>query len=410
MKVLILGLDGVPRRLLEELGAGGVMPFLGGLIRQGMLRDLAASIPEISSVSWSSFMTGKNPGEHGIFGFTDLVPPTRKIRFPRFSDLAVPTFWDRLGLRGLRSVVINQPSTYPARALPGAMVSGFVALDLDRAVYPAKHLRKLSAMGYATDVDMQKGREDKEGLLKDLSACLAVHEKAAWYFWDAEKWDIFELVVTGTDRLQHVLWDAVEEKGHPLHQRALDYYHEVDALAERFVSRFRDAHPAGALYILSDHGFTRCRKEVRLNAWLEENGYLSYKDDQRTSPESLAPGTRAFALDPGRIYLCGPDPERSREEISARLARLEHEGRPVMRAVHRREDIYRGPQAARGPDLVAQGNDGFDLKGTFKAREVFAEPSLTGMHDPEAFLLTDQRLPGKLNIEDIAATIEAHHD
>lgn len=412
-RTLIIGLDGVPRRLLERLASSGVMPSAALLIRDGHLEDLDASIPEISSVSWSSFMTGANPGEHGIFGFTDIVAGTRKIRFPRFGDLAVPTFWDRLGERGYRSVVINQPSTFPVRPIPGALVAGFVALDLDRSVYPARHLGKLRELGYVIDVEMREGRKDPARLLRDLAAALAARERAARFLWDAEPWDVFELVVTETDRLQHVLWDAIEERDHPLHQGVLGFYSAVDGLVGRTERRFREAFPDGAFYMLSDHGFTRSRRELRINAWLEEMGYLSFADPGRASLEGLSPSTRAFALDPGRIHVCGPDRDAVRDEIAAGLLALEHGGERVVRAVHRREEIYRGPLAGRGPDLVAQAHDGFDLKGSLRAREVFGEPMLAGMHDPHAFLLTDRPLPpgtkvgGRIAIEGVAGAIEA---
>ena len=410
MKTLILGLDGVPRKLVERLGETGVMPRMAAVAREGSLTDLAASIPEISSVSWSSFMTGANPGVHGIFGFTDLVPGSRKLRFPRFADLAVPTLWDRLGALGRRSVVINQPATYPARPIPGAIVSGFVALDLDRAVHPARHVRKLRELGYTLDVDMRRGRTDAEALFCDLHASLAAGEQAVCYFRDAEPWDVFEFVVTGTDRLQHVLWDAVEEPDHLYHERVLGYYHAVDSTVGRIVDEFRDAEPSGAFFILSDHGFTRCRHEVRINAWLEEKGYLSTRDADRSSLECLAETTRAFALDPGRIYLVGADRDAHAEEIASELRRVTLDGKPVFRAVHRREDIYSGPETHRAPDLVVQGLDGFDLKGTLKGGGVFGPPVFTGMHNPDAFLLTNRPVGRRLEIESLAHMIEGPYE
>ncbi|MBN2491786.1 MAG: alkaline phosphatase family protein [Planctomycetes bacterium] len=407
MKVLILGLDGVPRGLLERLARAGVMPSFARLIGEGTLHDLRASIPEISSVSWTSFMTGANPGIHGVFGFTDLVPGTMRIRFPRFSDLEVPTFWDRLGRQGLRSVVLNQPSTYPVRPIPGALVAGFVALDLDRAVYPARHLARLEAMRYRVDVDSRRAQSDRTHLLEELEATLAAREAAVDYFWTEERWDVLELVITGTDRLQHFLWDALEAAEHPLHERVLAYYRAVDGLAGRLVERFRAEHPAGRFFALSDHGFTRVRQEVRLNAWLEAEGYLAFQGEERGALSALAPSTRVFALDPGRLYL-RPASEALRTELIERLTALGFGGEPVVRAVHRREAIYHGPLAERGPDLVVQAHDGFDLKGTLKADSVFAAPAtMSGMHNSEAFLLADHRVGDNLDIAEVAGHIEA---
>ena len=131
-RVCVIGLDGVPFDLLRRLAGEGVMPAMRKLLGEGHLHKLKASLPEISSVSWTSFMTGTNPGQHGIFGFTDLQEKSYRLRFPNSADVKAPTIWDRLGERGLKSIVINQPSTYPARKIEGALVAGFVAIELAR--------------------------------------------------------------------------------------------------------------------------------------------------------------------------------------------------------------------------------------------------------------------------------------
>lgn len=422
MKTLIVGLDGVPRKLLESLIADGVTPELGALVEAGQLYDMAASIPEISSVNWTSFMTGANPGAHGIYGFTDLVPGAdpRKIRFPRFADVETTTLWDRLGKRGHRSVVINQPSTYPARPIPGALVAGFVAIDLDRAVFPAKHLGRLEGMKYKVDVDNRAAHGDKPGLLRELRETLEVREKAADYFW-SEPWSLFQMVITGTDRLQHFLWDALEEADHQHHGEVIDYYRAVDATVGRVVKRFRSEHPDGVFMALSDHGFCRCRKELRLNAWLEREGYLRYCSDDRSSLACIDAASRAFILDPGRIYFTRPDDGLAGELIE-KISQLTFEGEPVIRAVHRREDIYEGGVFDRAPDLVVQALDGFDLKGTMRGDDVFADPVMTGMHNPHAFFLCDRALADgpmadvprdridALEISSLAGYIEALYD
>lgn len=416
MKVLIVGLDGVPRTLLERLGREGIMPGFARHIDEGALFDMDAAIPEISSVNWTSFMTGANPGAHGIYGFTDLVPGERKIRFPRFADVKSDTLWDRLGKRGHRSVVINQPSTYPVRPIPGALVAGFVALDLDRAVFPAKHLARLEGMKYKVDVDNNAAHGDKPGLLRELHETLDVRMKAVDYFW-GERWDLFQVVVTGTDRLQHFLWDALEEPDHEHHAAVLDYYRAVDTATNAVIERFRNDCPDGVMVSLSDHGFCRCRYELRLNAWLAQEGYLRYVSDERRSLACLSDDTRVFCLDPGRLYIAGHDAALA-DEIVAKLSGLEHDGKPVIRAVHRGREIYDGVAIDGAPDLVVQALDGYDVKGTMRGSDVFAEPVMTGMHNPDAYFLCDRALAdgpmaghsGRLNIADLAGHIEALFD
>jgi predicted AlkP superfamily phosphohydrolase/phosphomutase len=102
-----------------SLAQKGIMPATSKLIDSGHIERMKASLPEISAVSWTNFMTGTNPGTHGIFGFTDFKRDSYDLRFPNFLDLKKETFWDILGDQRKRSIIINQPSTYPARKING---------------------------------------------------------------------------------------------------------------------------------------------------------------------------------------------------------------------------------------------------------------------------------------------------
>ena len=54
-----------------------------------------------------------------------------------------------------RSLVMNIPQTYPAQTLAVTMVSGYVALDLAKSVYPDDVLPTFEAAGYEIDIDME---------------------------------------------------------------------------------------------------------------------------------------------------------------------------------------------------------------------------------------------------------------
>ncbi len=75
-RTVLIGIDGVPYHLLETLSDQNIMPNLKDLRKQGLFTQMLSSIPEISSVSWSSIITGNNPGKHGIYGFNDMIPGT----------------------------------------------------------------------------------------------------------------------------------------------------------------------------------------------------------------------------------------------------------------------------------------------------------------------------------------------
>jgi len=416
-KACVIGLDGVPYSLLSDLAERGVMPAAARLITAGHLHRMRASLPEISAVSWTDFMTGTNAGEHGVFGFTDFKPGSYEVRFPNSLDVRRPPIWDVLAGRGRRSIVINQPSTYPARKLNGILVSGFVAVDLAKAVYPPAYKTALDQLGYRVDIDTLKVRENPALLWEELAQTLAGGRKALNFFW-TEAWDYFEFVVTGTDRLHHFAWDAYQDPDHPDHKKFLDYYRQVDGLIEKIAASYREAVGSyGGLYMLSDHGFTGIFREVYLNRWLEGQGYLGFTRPEPGGLEDIAPGTRAFALDPSRIYLNLKDKfprgtvDRSerkalQQEIAKRLNDLECEGRKVVRRVFFAEDVYRGPQAGRGPDLIVLGENGFDMKGSVKKKDVFGPSDLRGMHTwDDAFFWAERDCGPDLAIQDVARFI-----
>jgi predicted AlkP superfamily phosphohydrolase/phosphomutase len=416
-KVCVVGLDGVPFSLLQDFCGRGLMPATAKLVASGRLHRMKASLPEISAVSWTDFMTGTNSGTHGIFGFTDFKPGSYELRFPNFQDVRAETIWDVLGRRGRKSIVINQPSTYPARPLNGVLVSGFVALDLAKAVYPAPQKLALEKMGYQIDIDTARAREDHEFLWQDLAKTMVGRQKALNYFW-GDPWDYFELVVTGTDRLHHYLWNAGQDPAHPHHRSFLDFYRQADRVIERIATGLRQEDGREpVLYLLSDHGFARLDLEVNLNAWLEREGYLAFETAAPKGLEEIAPSSRAFALDPNRIYLNlrGKFPKGSvdpaaakplRDEIHAKLERLEHQGRKVVRRVFAAEDVYTGPLTGRGPDLLAVSEYGFDFKGTARKKEVFTTTNLQGMHTwDDAFFWAAENHGDGLKISDLAGVI-----
>jgi predicted AlkP superfamily phosphohydrolase/phosphomutase len=326
-----------------------------------------------------------------------------------------------MGERKKKSIIINPPSTYPAHEIPGILVSGFVALSLKKSVYPARILNSLESIDYAIDIDTRQAREDHDYLIDDLGKTLEGRLKAVDLFWTKEDWDYFQVVVTGTDRLQHYIWSAYEDPSHKYHDAFLDYYRKVDTFVGEMYGRFSEisgrTHEGEGFFMLSDHGFCGIKQEVRVSNWLRENGFLSFESDAPVSLEDIAEESKAFVIDPGRIYLNkkGRFPKGSVDDASARavmddikagLAELQFDGKPVIERVFERDEVYSGPESARGPDLIPVGHHGFDLKGTIKEADLFGRTNLTGMHTwDEAFFWSAKEAPADLNITQLAKII-----
>ena len=181
-KVLVLGLDGTPFTLLNELMERGAMPFFAELVGKGDFKAMTTSIPEVSSVAWTTFSTGVNPAKHGVFGFTDLVPGSTKLTFPSSHNVKTKTVWETLGDAGKRSAVLNIPSTYPAKPVNGVLVAGFVAIDLAKATYPQPVVQELKGLGYKIDVDTALARKSREALVEDLYKTLEARRRTVLHF------------------------------------------------------------------------------------------------------------------------------------------------------------------------------------------------------------------------------------
>ena len=396
-KAIVLGLDGVPHTLLNSLMDNGHVPNLASMFQKGYFGQMSVCIPEISSVSWSSFMTGTQSGEHGIYGFIDLVPGTYNMSFPNFTQLKAATIWDDLSSENRKSVVINMPATYPARKMNGALISGFVAIDINKAVYPATLTPKLQQNNYRIDLDTARARQDHDFLFHDLESTLEGRAHAVDLLWEEFDWDLFIVVVTGTDRLMHFLWEAYENESHPHHHNFIDYFKKVDMFAGRMFERFLDLDGSeegyNTFYMLSDHGFTGIKTEVHLNRWLQENNFLNFNNDQPKTIMEIGTGSKAFTMDPSRIYVNlkskyplgtvdSKDYERIREEIKIGLEELNFQNNGhVVKKIYLKEELYSGPHLDYAPDLVVLSNDGFDLKGKVNCDNVFGRTDLTGMHN-----------------------------
>lgn len=398
-RVILVGLDGTPFGLIQKLAQNGVMPNLGRLMRDGACVPMRSSLPFVSSVAWSSVITGSNPGKHGIFGFTDLEPMSCKYKFPMLSDLKAEPFWETLNRREIKTVVINVPATYPAPQVDGVLISGFVVPDFEHAVYPKKLLPILKEMNYRVDPDLDLAKRDLDGFMDDLMNVVEVRIKFSQWAWKSIAWDVFMLVFTEPDRLHHFLFDAVEESRHPRHERAMELYRRIDDwLGEILNKCIGDER----FIVMSDHGFCRLEQEVHINVFLKEHGWLCLSEGGEF-PADMLPQTKAFALDPCRIYLhrkgrypCGSvmpeDEDKLVKELESTLYSMTFNGRPVVKKVFHKKDIYVGPHADRAPDMVVLPEDGFDFKAAMRQSDIFTASRFKGMHTYEnAFLICNDK-------------------
>jgi len=390
-KVVVIGPDGTPLSLISSLIAEGELPNFARIFEEGSVRPMTSAMPAVSSVAWSCFMTGKNPGKHGIYGFLDRKPNSYDTYIPNSNVMRSETLWEILSRHGKRVVEMNVPVPYPPRRDNGILVAGFLSPRLEKATYPASVGEQLKSMGYRLDVDPWQARENKDKFLEDLYYTLDKRQEAMFHFMETEEWDFFMLQIMETDRLHHFLWEHWEKGDEKYAPAFLKLYHKIDGLLGRLYERLTEDT---TLVVLSDHGFCTMKKEVFINRWLQDNGWLNFTKDPPDSLRDIHPDSKAYSMDPGRIFvnLRGREPQGSvdagreyealRKELTDALSELREpeSGEPMIERVYKREEIYSGECYPQAPDLVAMPCRGYDLKGSIKKAVLTEKGVINGAH------------------------------
>ena len=289
MRVLCLGLDGADYDLVRDLLAEGKLPTLDRLSREGTFGPLRSTIPAFTPTAWSSFLTGLNPGGHGIFSFSSN-PNRATGRLESAASRAGAPLWRMLGAAGLRSAFVTVPFTHPPEPLRGLMVTGFGGPQRPEIVPAAARAAILSAhpdlltahhpTGWSEDfVAFAERLVDHVGQIADV--CLLALELEP---------DLGLLCVDfmSSDIAGHLAWHRLDPT-HPAHSpedagdELIQVYEAIDRACGELVEQARwlwGEEPT--VLILSDHGMKPTHWVFRANRWLEQAGYLRYRAGSAT--------------------------------------------------------------------------------------------------------------------------------
>lgn len=153
-RVIVLGFDGLDYSLTRDLIARGRMPNFHRLSQQGSFAPLGTTIPPQSPVAWSTFITGLDPGAHGIFDFIHRDPQTLEPflstskteaagKTLKLGKWQVPLsggsvellrrgqpFWEVLEERGIETTIIRMPANFPPSETATRELSGMGTPDI----------------------------------------------------------------------------------------------------------------------------------------------------------------------------------------------------------------------------------------------------------------------------------------
>lgn len=296
-RVLILGLDGAPWTLLDPWLAAGELPNLARLIAGGARGYLTSTVPYVTAPAWTSAVTGKNPGKHGVFDFAVRRQNSYDIDVVNSTWLRAKPLWTILSEAGRTVGVVNVPVTYPPRPVNGVMVTCMLTPSLkSRFTYPDDLREELLAAVPGYMIEPMTASSDRARMKAELARNLgpAVDARAAATRFLMDRlgdWAFFMTVFTEPDRLMTYAWDDFDPH-HPAHDPAaaaegpalfLRHYQHLDAVVGRFMDEWADK---ATIIIMSDHGFAGVYDYFYPNVWLQQNGYLAL--NQAAQPSALA--------------------------------------------------------------------------------------------------------------------------
>jgi len=471
-ELTVVGLDAATFDVIDPLVQAGDLPNLARLLEGGARGSLRSTTHPLTPLAWTTMVTGVNAGRHGIWDFTERDESGYGMRIVNGSRTRAPAVWSRLSAAGRRVGIVNVPFTWPAREVNGFAIAGMdAAAREDGMTSPRDLIAELQRhfgrllLDHSFPLD-SRGRLDLELVRK---ACAQKVEIVDWLVSRFAP-ELLFVVFMAADHIHHLAWPEWEEHGRD--STVAEVYRILDSALGTMLGRLGDDP---SVLVVSDHGGGSLEGVVNLNAWLAQEGYLHYANGNGVTGRGLGrrvyelrrklPGEwryslkqrlprlreRAYRLQApsvvdwhrteafsygifGNVVLNvagreqfgivkpGAEYERLREEIRGRLLELRWlDGEKIVAAVHRREELYAGPQLERIPDLIVEfRNYAWLGKGNLSKRTPTIEDAVTirahptqayvGSHRPDGiFVLSGPaaRAGAELHggIADIAPTI-----
>ena len=412
-KIAIIGWDSATFDVVLPLAEAGALPNLSRLMARGAWGKLRSTIHPLSPTAWASFMTGTNPGQHGVYDFVCLGR-NGQFQVSNGGQVAQPSLWAQLSAHGRRVAVLNVPMTYPPAQVNGYLVAGmdtpFGARDY---TFPRELLAQIEATAgpYVIDLPVrgapwQSIQQFTAEYVRKLCASVEQQAEVVRHLATQDDLDFFTAVFTAPDRVQHAL-------GHLLAQGVTPedgigrVYQACDAATGRILEALGDDW---VVLLMSDHGACAYSQVFEPNAWLQQRHLLTMQPAPRWQPlaDLMAPVQRRVALRTGWVrpprshlerHLSRIDwsrtqafavgafgsiyvNDRSRfghgrgivepgravdalcDEIGKGLLALKdpETSAPMVRAVYRSRDIYSGDQARWAPDLLLDVHEDYFVR------------------------------------------------
>ncbi|MBI5233913.1 MAG: alkaline phosphatase family protein [Deltaproteobacteria bacterium] len=286
-KVMVIGLDGATFDIIGPLVDKGELPNIARFMREGAHSRLVSTIHPTTPQAWSTFMTGKNAGKHGIFDFTERRDGAYDVRLVNGGVRRGASLWKLLSQNERTVIVIDVPFTYPAEDVKGALISGLDAPGIDSDfTYPDDLYDEIvrNVGRYDLRGTFPIGKTKSWYRVERLEAVIQNRIDTARYLMKTRDWDFFMMVFGSTDHVQHMFWRYMEDKEKGVDTPDVLAYGDIIPHTYRLVDAAigeitKEAGSDVDVILMSDHGGGSIKSIVYLNKWLEDEGLLKFKEE-----------------------------------------------------------------------------------------------------------------------------------
>ncbi|MBS3096735.1 alkaline phosphatase family protein [Candidatus Woesearchaeota archaeon] len=421
-RLLIIGLDGGDPELMEKWVNEGKLPTFKKIIENGVFGRLKSTIPPVTLPAWPTFMTGKNPGKHGITGFF-----LSKDELSTSYNIKEKGFWEYLESYGLKSIILNMPACYPPKKINGILMSGFLTPQGVNPFNPPQVFNEVrkNVGDFLPDPPSEIiNNMHKPKYWKKLVENVKIRSRGFDYLMENYDYDLFVAVYGDPDTVGHRLWGKNNNSG------ILFIYKEVDVNLSKWIENF------DCVFVMSDHGFGGMKKYIRINQILKEMGLLKRVKDEKAKRQGfflrilkkfnithetvsklagypiftqmvkvlpvkelakIIPSTTKiidkentkayFTLYEGGRGIKVIEKNTNKKKQIMRLIKKKllslkdpETGKNIIEAVYYRDEIYKGKGNIKAPELIISPSDGYNINPGFGPKAIADYPKEVGDH------------------------------
>jgi predicted AlkP superfamily phosphohydrolase/phosphomutase len=409
-RVLVIGLDGGTWNIIKPLVEKGKLPTIAKLMGDGCHGHLESCFPYETFPAWKCYSTAKNPGKLGVYWFLGVDVKKAKFTLENSTSFRSKELWDYLGANDITCGVLDMPTTYPPRAIKGAMVSPGLPGRGGFAYPPSLEKELKDRFDYKSEQE-HVYPWSKGSAIPSIKRSINQRFDVASYMLKELDPSFFHLTIFGIDTVQHLFWEEMEGNNLKYGKVIEDFWTLIDSRMGSLLEEF--ANQKTYVFLMSDHGQMLIKARFNISKWLAEKNLLTLTSKKRrlllvrlssklgwpiARVIAIIAGERALALarsrmprqirnvllhplealldwqrskviplDFGLLYInrgcfdSEEEVESFKESLIKQLREIEEPktGEKLASDVYRREEIYWGKYLHLAPDIVVSPTEGY---------------------------------------------------